>query len=338
MHNIWSERFYGNRKPGWHGIGTVNDEEQSAVETLEMLGNYEVGSVPLYYMVGKKRVDSGYRAVLREPTDDDPEFRMFGAPVKDYHVFTPMMAAQMWDDKTGAPVETMGHLGKGEEIFITAKLPTMIVAGKDEVQNYLLFHNPMAAGTGAGAYVTSIRTECQNKLRAGIAIASAKYTITHNEGSYERMGEWLKTRWEMSQQAVPVLQAAYDSMVGLQVKEIQVKALAARLYPDTPQPDPMKPRKVSFEEALAGVKWRNDYAAAYRDQIVRLWDGEGTGLNHRYLKHSAYAAFNAVCELETYRRGPLQSVVRSVMTGPRGNTMLQAYDYIMAQWVGASTN
>ena len=41
-HNIFGERFLGQRKPAWHQLGLVVDEPIGAVKALERIGTYEV--------------------------------------------------------------------------------------------------------------------------------------------------------------------------------------------------------------------------------------------------------------------------------------------------------
>lgn len=333
-HEIWDQKFYGRRQAAWHGLGVVNDQAQGAVETLNMLGDYEVRLMPLKGVVGKQVVKTDFSHVVRMPTPTDDQIRIFGNPVRDYELITPMQAAEMFDAKVGADIETMALLAKGERMFITCVLPTHNVGGFDEVKNYLLFDNPMKPDISAGAYVTGVRTVCMNTLRAGIDSASAAYRINHRKGAAERLGNWLETRYQMAVDTLAVVGQAYDLMVKKQVSAPDVKWIADTLYPIPQQPDMMRPRKTAWELIEKEWKAQVERQQQYRTAVVNLWDGGGMGLDDRRIRGTGWAAFNAVAEVESWRRtNNPESVVTGLMAGDRAQKIQKAYTLVMEKIV-----
>lgn len=329
-HNIWSGRFYGHREAAWHKLGVVNDRVQTAAETLELLGDYKVETVPLFYMLGGEQVESDYRLIVREATADDPQPRVFGSPVHStYELISPYEAAKMWDKKTGAPVETMAMLSKGDRMFICAALPTFDVGGFDQVRNYLMFFNPMRNGEGAAAYVTSIRTVCENTLRAGIAAASQSYTISHRQGGRKLLGDWLSERWGQAQMLTETLREAYDIMAKKRVSEIQVRWIAEELYPLPAKPDRNRPRLAKWSDVRENWERDVEKAKRLRSTVVDLFSGAGTGLDDPRLRGTKWSAWNAVAEVESYRKFRQGAIVMSLTNGDRANRIMQAQTMLL---------
>lgn len=332
-HNIWGSKFaaVGDREAVWHKIGTYNIGTRTATETLEILGEHKVEKQPLFYYEDGVLKESSYSLIVRNPTNDEPEYKVFGAPVHhSYELINPYQAAQMWDKKTAAPVETMAMIDKGAAMFITAKLPTFDVAGFDQVRNYLLFSNPMKNGVGAAAYITSVRTVCENTLRAGIAAASQVYTISHRAGGRALLGDWLKERWAEANMLTDVLQETYDLLAKKTVREVQVKWIAEELYPLPSKPDRERPRIAPYKQVKAEWERELEKAKTLRTTVVELWNGAGTGLDDSRLRGTAWSAWNAVAEVESYRKGRAQAMVMSLTNGERANRIMQAQRLLTA--------
>jgi len=71
------------------------------------------------------------------------------------------------------PVETLGVLRDGKELFISAKIDTINVRG-DEVQMFQVLYNPMYSNTAAETLITGVRPVCANTLALGMSSAVSK--------------------------------------------------------------------------------------------------------------------------------------------------------------------
>jgi hypothetical protein len=105
-----------------------------------------------------------------EQADTD---EVLGVVGNDYEVVQNVNAFDFFDaivgGKDGILYETAGALGKGERIFITAKLPDYIRIGRDDLIKQYLFLTTSHDGYGSiTAAFTPIRIVCQNTLNAAL--------------------------------------------------------------------------------------------------------------------------------------------------------------------------
>jgi phage/plasmid-like protein (TIGR03299 family) len=90
----------------------------------------------------------------------------------------------------GIMYETAGALGKGERIFITAKLPDYIRVGSDDVIEKYLFLTTSHDGSGSiTAAFTPVRVVCQNTLNAALGNCSNVVKIRHTASAQDRLKE-----------------------------------------------------------------------------------------------------------------------------------------------------
>jgi phage/plasmid-like protein (TIGR03299 family) len=111
---------------------------------------------------------------------------------KDYHIVQNIDAFSFFDsivgNDTGILYETAGALGKGERIFITAKLPDYIRVGRDDLIEQYIFLTTSHDGYGSiTAAFTPIRVVCQNTLNAAIRSKQNSIKIRHTVNAVERL-------------------------------------------------------------------------------------------------------------------------------------------------------
>lgn len=84
--------------------------------------------------------------------------------------------------------QTAGYFGNGERIFVSAKLPnTIVVNGKDPVENYLVFTTSHDGSSGVKILFTPIRVVCQNTLNAAIANATNYVSFKHTNSVHKNI-------------------------------------------------------------------------------------------------------------------------------------------------------
>ena len=110
---------------------------------------------------------------------------------KDYEVVQNTDAFSFFDAIVGGDgiqYETAGALGKGERIFITAKLPVYIKVGRDDLIEQYLFLTTSHDGFGSiTAAFTPVRIVCNNTLNAALRNCSNSIKIKHTANAKERL-------------------------------------------------------------------------------------------------------------------------------------------------------
>jgi phage/plasmid-like protein (TIGR03299 family) len=312
-HNLFGERFLGRRTPAWHNLGTTFDEPYTASQAVEIAGlDYNVFTTPLFADVHGLRIPTDKFAIVREPTPDDPEFRILGAAGKNYEVLNNTDIAAILDPLTEHwPVETIGALGMGETIFMTLALGSTDIKG-DSINEYFLVTEGKTGGDSVTIAYTPIRVVCQNTLSLGLSAATIKSAVVHTTG------------------ARAALKFQVDIMARLRLaRERSLEALTAladsRIYPDqaakvfrSAYPDPQPSAKAAlaqtlftskedFDDLLAAGPGRELLSAtALHQYMLDRADKYREACSDCYLRFSdeqpqfantAYAAYNAVVEV-----------------------------------------
>ena len=81
-----------------------------------------------------------------------------------------------------------GYLGKGERMFVTARLGEDVYIGKDDaVTNYVVFTNSHDGSGSVTAMLTPIRVVCQNTLNMALKQTANKLSFRHTSKVEERL-------------------------------------------------------------------------------------------------------------------------------------------------------
>jgi phage/plasmid-like protein (TIGR03299 family) len=199
--------FFSVSEKAWHGLGTVVEAYPTSAEALKFAGlDYSVEKRPLFTMdalnmllrnepdpdaiilgASSEIEVPNYFATVRKDSDT-----VLGVVGKDYSVVQNVEAFEFFDSIVGGGegilYETAGALGKGERIFITAKLPSYIKVGKDDLIEQYLFLTTSHDGFGSiTAAFTPVRIVCNNTLNAALKNSSNSIRIRHSSGAGDRL-------------------------------------------------------------------------------------------------------------------------------------------------------
>jgi phage/plasmid-like protein (TIGR03299 family) len=191
--NAQKDSFFSVKEKAWHGLGQIVDQYPTSGEAIEHAGlNYQVQkarlsaanlssqnaneNVPVPNFYATMRTDNG--AVL-------------GVVGKDYQIVQNRDAFTFFDSIVGGDgimYETAGALGKGERIFITAKLPGYIEVGNHDLIEKYLFLTTSHDGSGSiTAAFTPVRIVCSNTLNAAMKNMTNVVKIRHTSNATERL-------------------------------------------------------------------------------------------------------------------------------------------------------
>lgn len=273
--------MYAGETP-WHRLGTKLDQPATAREAIEAAGlNYLVELKPL-------RTNDGTEVRTRKATIRTDTNEILGVvgteyvPIQNFAAFG-FLDAIVADG--GLRYHTAGALGRGEKIWMLAKLPGHIQVrnSADIVDKFLLLSNAHDASAALRVYFTPIRVVCQNTL----ALAERR---SQGEGvSIFHKGD-LQAKIKEAQQILGFATRFYDDA------EEQINRLASH-YPTQDQ------LAAYFNEVYPDPEEGKDNTRAtnIRQELHRLFEG-GVGHDTPEIKRSSWMAFNAVTEFVDHVR------------------------------------
>lgn len=166
----------------WHGLGTGMAKPMNTVEALHEGGlNFEVVKDRI-----KSDVDGIYAPdnfmTIREDTK-----QCLGIVGNKYEIVQNRDAFGFFDaivEKDEAIIHTVGALGRGERIWIMAKLPQDFVLNGEEIKNYLLLTSSHDGSSNIVARFTPVRVVCQNTLSIALrGKAQSEIKIRHTKSA-----------------------------------------------------------------------------------------------------------------------------------------------------------
>ena len=277
--NTGKHSFFSVKEKAWHGLGTIVQDYPTSAEAMKFAGlDYTVEKRPLYtldgeqmrmeadlnvegldFNAGKDIIVPNYSATVR--TDNDVVLGVVG---KDYHVVQNIDAFSFFDSIVGGGdgilYETAGALGKGERIFITAKLPSYIRVGKDDLIEQYLFLTTSHDGFGSiTAAFTPVRIVCNNTLNAAMKTARNAIRIRHSSGASDRLAQ-AHTLMGISSKLGEELQEIFNHWSKVRINHSQVKKLIQLA---------MAPNKEVLNKLEKGIE--DEASACYRNIVEEVF-------------------------------------------------------------------
>ncbi len=163
--------MYVGGKP-WHGLGQYLGETaidaNTAIEAAQM--NWKVSTTPLYFKNSEGEVTEikDRKAIIREDTQD-----ILGLKSDHYRPLQNSDAFKVLDLVVGenaAVWHTAGVIGKGERIWVSAKIPGSFSIGSkdDRIEQYFLLTNGHDGLSSIQIKFTPVRVVCQNTLKQAL--------------------------------------------------------------------------------------------------------------------------------------------------------------------------
>lgn len=236
--------FFSTKEKAWHNLGTIVQEYPTSAEALQFAGlDYTVEKRPLFTVDANNNAvannpdandyfdtcEAGilvpdYFATLRTDTDD-----VLGVVGKDYEIVQNVQAFEFFDSIVGGgggiQYETAGALGKGERIFITAKLPDYIRVGRNDCIEKYLFLTTSHDGFGSiTAAFTPIRIVCNNTLNAAMRSKTNCIRIKHTANVQDRL-RVAHQLLGLSNQLANELEQVFNSWSTIRITDANLKEL-----------------------------------------------------------------------------------------------------------------
>jgi phage/plasmid-like protein (TIGR03299 family) len=337
-HEIWDERFYAFREAGWHKLGYVSPERLTAVEAmLKARVDYDITLKPLLVDLGGVQTSLDKCAIVREPTADDPQYRVFGVASCDYTILQNRDIVRLFNPLTEQwPVETMGALSQGKTFFMTLDVGANDVKG-DKVHDYFVIDDTRSGGDAFSIFFTRVRVVCANTLRAGKESAVSTANLGHF-GNLEAEVSARVTLLKQMEQVRAKMHDAFEALAEATLSEASIERLLAISYPY-----PRKPKKVTLrdelsEQELAQVRglaetvagternWTTAKARMDERRSVAMSRVKHLNAEMPHLANTGWVAYNAVVEVEDYRAAEKsEDSLASALFGSRAETKKRAF-------------
>jgi len=230
--------FFSVKEKAWHGLGQIVDQYPTSAEAIVYAGlNYSVEKRPLYTNSLENElseIDTGI-AASKIPVPNffatvrNDNNAVLGVVGKDYEVVQNVNAFEFFDAIVGGGdgilYETAGALGKGERIFITAKLPGYIRVGhQDMIEQYLMLTTSHDGFGSITAAFTPVRVVCQNTLNAAMRNHSNSIKIRHTASANDRLKQ-AHTLMGISGNMAEELEGIFNHWSQVKITDKQVKKL-----------------------------------------------------------------------------------------------------------------
>lgn len=130
--------------------------------------------------------------------------------------------------KNKAIWQTAGFFGRGERIFVSAKLPKNILVNGDPIENYLIFTTSHDGSSGVKILFSPIRVVCQNTLNAAIKSSSNYVSFRHTKAVHKNIDVADEILGICNQQII-MLQNSFEQMVNIKMNDDSAQNIFANV-------------------------------------------------------------------------------------------------------------
>jgi len=282
--------FYVGEAP-WHGLGTALKRPATAAEAIQAARlDWEVVKKPLVAIDGRAQCPVPDRfAVIRADLWGRADCPVLGLVGGAYRPLQNREAFAFFDPIVGqgaAIYHTAGVLGRGERIWVLARLPSSIrVAGDDQVEKYLLLSNSHDGTSSVQVKFTPVRVVCQNTLTLALARGPG-VRVAHLGDLERRLGEAARLLGLVHRRYDDVA-ARFRAMAAVPMNGVRLREYLGRVFRDPADP--------ASDRAWARVRADRAWATHFFDQ--------GAGNRAAGVRGTLWAAYNGVTEYVDHR-GP----------------------------------
>lgn len=259
--------FASNAEKAWHGLGQVVDKAMTASEAIELANlDYEVGKTTIHAAIADAPATEDSPEHLVKIEDKFATYRAdnkvpLGIVGARYEIIQNKDAFGFFDaviDSGEAIFETAGALGKGERIFVTAKLPQDLLVKGEECNKYIILTNSHDGTSSIVAGFTTIRVVCNNTLQAAMRNLTNKVYIEHRIGAKERLSEAYKVMGIASKYMTEV-DDIFNQMAKTQISDTQLQKYIT---------DVMTPEY----KALKGEEEQEKISTRFKNQVTSIYE------------------------------------------------------------------
>jgi phage/plasmid-like protein (TIGR03299 family) len=280
--------FFSVKEKAWHGLGQIISDYPTSEEAIIHAGlNFEVLKRPNIHPLpsGVNIISDNSYFTFRTDTEAVLGDKVGG----DYEVVQNNEVFSFFDSIVGNNnsilYETAGVLGKGETVFITAKLPDYIRVGREDCIEKYLFLTSSHDGTGSIMIAfTPVRVVCRNTLNAALRNQTNCIKIRHTASAVEKLKEAHKMLSIANQLSVE-LEAIYNRWATVRISDPELKRLIQLA---------MVPNKETLEKLKTGKE--DELSSYFNNMVSSVFDYAMTSPTQQEAttKGTLFGAYNSV--------------------------------------------
>jgi len=286
--------FFSVKEKAWHGLGQIVEDYPTSLEALQFAGlDFEVAKRPIYAVPERKTEEAGLIDAITIPnhfatvrTDRNTALGVVG---KDYEIVQNRDAFSFFDAIVGGDdgifYETAGALGRGERIFITAKLPGYIKVGNDDViEQYVFLTNTHDGSSSIIAAFTPVRVVCNNTLNAALHNLSNVVKIKHTANAKDRLKEAHKVMGMMNTLS-PMLEGIFNQWSKVRITDAEAQKLIKKA---------MSPSKELLDRVALGDY--HELSTVFKNTCDRVFEYASVSPSQQLetTKGTLFGAYNAI--------------------------------------------
>ena len=220
--------FVTNTERAWHGLGTIVNHAMTAEEVITLANlDYEVGKAPLFAEIN---------GVNNQPI---------------YQPYEKRLATYRTDNNA--------VLGKGERVFVTAKLPEDMLVGGEKCEKYIILTNSHDGSSSIVAGFTTIRVVCNNTLQAALSNISNKVSIQHRTGAKDKLAEAYKVM-KIASSYMTEVEVLFNKMADTKIDDGGLKSFIT---------DVMRPNYIGYDaDKKESTRFKNQVDDIYKFAIT----------------------------------------------------------------------
>lgn len=323
--NTNQHSFFSVKEKAWHNLGQIIQHYPTSSEALKYAGlDFEVLKRPNIHPLpsGINIISDNSYFTFRTDTE-----AVLGDKIgSDYEVVQNTEAFAFFDSIVGGgdgiKYETAGALGKGEIIFITAKLPEYIRVGREDLIEQYLFLTSSHDGTGSISIAfTPVRIVCANTLNAALKHHTNCIKIRHTASAADKLKQ-AQRMLGLSNSLSIEMEAIYNRWSHVRISDPELKRLIQlAMVPNREVLEKLR----NFQDDELSTQFNNivenvyEYAQASPTQQMDTTRG------------TVFGAFNSVTgyfqNVRNYKDE--ESKFKSIMTGTALTRTQTAFDLCM---------
>ena len=264
----------------WHKLGTKLEKPATSEEAIQAAGlNFTVEKFRLQTAANNLPVETHYATVRTDTME------VLGVVGSRYEPIQNKDAFRTFDALVGegeAIYHTAGALGKGERIWLLAKLPDYIrVNGNDVVEKYLLLVNSHDGRSTVRVKLTPIRVVCENTLSLALTGAEQEVHVRHTLNAKEKLREAHEILG-LTNKLYSELDAIFNRMSEIKVDQATLTEYVKTVFPENPES-----KDQSWVKKVHG----------------KVFELVESGQGAEMAKGTLWGAYNAVTEYVDHYRG-----------------------------------